>query len=161
MRKEKLFVAASALTVAISMTAYAGEWKQDSVGWWYQNDDGSYPANQWFQDVDWKWYYFNETGYMQIEPITLENGTTYTFNDDGSCVNRWSGAANETYYDYSDGMEKNLGNSLAERDYINSISGQESVQETQSYPHVLTPNTRVDFDNGTYYEEYSDEDCDE
>ena len=37
---------------------------QDDSGWWYQNNDGSYISNQWFQDFDGKWYYLNESGYM-------------------------------------------------------------------------------------------------
>lgn len=138
-------------------TAFAGSWLQDNVGWWYQNDDGTWPASTWFQDVDYKWYYFNESGYMQTEAITLSDGITYTFNSDGSCTNRWAGAANQTYYDYSDGVEKNLGTTLATRDYINSFSGQETKQKTVYYSHVLTPNTKVDFSSGTYYEEYEDE----
>ena len=150
--KKKLLVATVAAMAFMVFPSYAGEWKQDNIGWWYQNDDGTYPVSSWFQDTDWKWYYFNETGYMQTEPITLSDGVTYTFNEDGSCINRWSGASNQTYYDYTDGEAKNLGGALAERDYLNSISGQEQPQESPSYPHALTPNTIVDFDSGTYYE---------
>lgn len=157
MKKMKLLFATLGVSTVLSMTSFAGEWKQDNTGWWYQNNDGTYPVNSWFQDTDWKWYYFNEAGYMQTEPITLNDGVTYTFNQDGSCINRWSGVSSQTYYDYTDGEERSIGNVLAERDYINSISGQEQIQETPSYPHALTPDTRVDFDNGTYYEDNYDE----
>lgn len=44
-------------------------WKQDNTGWWYQNMDGSYPKSTW-QQIDGKYYYFNELGYM------LSNTTT-------------------------------------------------------------------------------------
>jgi hypothetical protein len=44
-------------------------WKQDNTGWWYQNEDGSYPKSAW-QLIDRKYYYFNEVGYM------LSNTTT-------------------------------------------------------------------------------------
>ena len=47
MRKRVLVLAALALSSMMSISAYAGEWKQDNTGWWYQNDDGSYPANTW------------------------------------------------------------------------------------------------------------------
>jgi len=44
-----------------------GSWKFDSKGWWFQYDDGSWPANTWVY-LPWnnesKWYYFNEEGYM-------------------------------------------------------------------------------------------------
>lgn len=87
MKKMKLLFATLGVSTVLSMTSFAGEWKQDNTGWWYQNDDGTYPVNSWFQDTDWKWYYFNEAGYMQTEPITLSDGVTYTFNQDGSCIN--------------------------------------------------------------------------
>ncbi len=46
---------------------YASEagWKQDHIGWWYQNEDGSYQKEGWFQDKDKNWYYFASDGYMQ------------------------------------------------------------------------------------------------
>lgn len=145
MNKIKLLIISVILTATMSITAFAGQWKQDSVGWWYQNDDGSYPKNAWLQDIDWKWYYFNDSGYMQTSPITLADGTTYNFASDGSCINRWAGAADQTYYDRNDGKEKSVGAVLSERDYINSISGIEKPQETQSYPRALTPDAKVDF----------------
>ena len=51
-----------------SITAYAGQWRQDTSGWWYQNDNGSYMTG-------WNWidgngdgtaecYYFYDNGYM-------------------------------------------------------------------------------------------------
>ncbi len=55
--------------------AFAGQWKQDEKGWWYQNDDGSYPFSTWKwidgnQDGIAESYYFDENGYM------LSNTTT-------------------------------------------------------------------------------------
>ena len=35
------------LSLSSSLTALAGTWKQDSKGWWYQRDNGSYPSNGW------------------------------------------------------------------------------------------------------------------
>ncbi|KXB58192.1 hypothetical protein HMPREF1871_00580, partial [Gemelliphila asaccharolytica] len=32
-------------------------WIKNSVGWWYQNSDGSYPANEWGQ-INGEWYWF-------------------------------------------------------------------------------------------------------
>ncbi|MDO4265524.1 MAG: hypothetical protein Q4C63_03555 [Eubacteriales bacterium] len=65
----KYLIAAAVCSAALSVTAYAGSWKQDAVGYWWQEDDGSYPVSQ------WKWldgngdgisecYYFNGSGYM-------------------------------------------------------------------------------------------------
>lgn len=44
---------------------YKAEWIQDAVGWWYRNADGTYPANNWWQDpANGKWYFFDPQGYM-------------------------------------------------------------------------------------------------
>ena len=69
MKKVKLVVATIIATTVMSMTAFAGEWKQDTTGWWYQNDNGSYPINCW-QEINGKQYYFNESGYMLANTIT-------------------------------------------------------------------------------------------
>ncbi|WP_034600237.1 hypothetical protein [Lacrimispora aerotolerans] len=124
MNKIKLLFTATIMTTAMCITSFAGQWKQDAKGWWYQNDDGSYPVNSWLQDKDSKWYYFNDTGYMQTTPITLADGTTYTFDTDGSCTNRWASAADQNYYDRNDGKVKNVGAELTMRDYLNGINSE-------------------------------------
>jgi len=131
MKKLKLLISTIAIMTAMNITVFAGQWKQDNTGWWYQNDDGSYPVNAWFQDTDYKWYYFNNSGYMQTSPITLADGVTYTFDADGSCPNRWSGAANQSYYDPNSGTIKNVGAELALRDYLNSINELPENRETE------------------------------
>ena len=81
----KVLTVTALLSMLASSTVFAGEWKSDSNGWWYQNDDGSYPANTW-QWIDGNGdgisesYYFNENGYM------LANSTKdgYTVNADGA-----------------------------------------------------------------------------
>ena len=37
----------AAMTLSLGMTAFAAQWQQDDFGWWWQNDDGSYPVSQW------------------------------------------------------------------------------------------------------------------
>lgn len=64
MKKIKILAAALLIMISASFPALAGEWKKEKDGrWWYQNDDGSYPANQW-QEIDGKEYYFGQEGYM-------------------------------------------------------------------------------------------------
>ena len=58
-----------ALSAAAALPAYAGLWKQDASGWWYLNDDGSYPAGcwQWIDsdgDGTAECYYFYSDGYV-------------------------------------------------------------------------------------------------
>ena len=90
MRKKSFMVLG--LTVAMSLSlpllSYAGEWKEDNIGKWYQNDDGTYPVSQ------WKWiefnngglelcYYFNESGYLVVNATTPDN---YIVNENGAWI---------------------------------------------------------------------------
>ena len=81
MKKLRLIIATAILSAITSTIAFAGEWKQDTVGWWYQEEGGKYLTSQ------WKWidankdgiaecYYFGDNGYL------LTNTTI-----DGSSVN--------------------------------------------------------------------------
>lgn len=76
-----------ALTLPASILSFAAEWKQDSTGWWWSEDNGSYPANQ------WKWidgngdgiaesYYFDSNGYVATN--TVIDGCAV--NSDGAWV---------------------------------------------------------------------------
>ena len=58
----KMVIAVLFATAAVSMSALAGQWKQDDTGWWYQNEDGTYVKSEWSW-IDGKCYYFNEDGY--------------------------------------------------------------------------------------------------
>ena len=58
-----VFAAAIGLTVTLSMTVFAGQWQRNAQGWWYQNDNGTYPRNTW-QYIGGAWYCFDGSGYM-------------------------------------------------------------------------------------------------
>lgn len=81
----KTVLLAGSLSVLFSFASLAGEWKQDTTGWWWQNDDGSYPTSQW-QWVDGnndgisECYYFDPNGYMMVN--TEVEGSTV--NGDGA-----------------------------------------------------------------------------
>ena len=69
----KIIFATVLLSLALPISAFAGEWKQDGNGWWYQRDDGTYPKNQWEEieyDGQKNWYCFNADGYMYSNAIT-------------------------------------------------------------------------------------------
>lgn len=80
MKKTKIFATAALLATIISSNAYAGSWQQNETGYWWQNDDGSYPVNTW-QWIDGnndgisESYYFNENGYCLMNTITPEGFT--------------------------------------------------------------------------------------
>lgn len=117
MKKLKLFFATACLSAIMSMTSLAGEWRQDTIGWWYQNDDGTYPINTWIYDEDY-WYHFGSNGYMQTGWIQLDDGW-YGFRDDGSCGNMFDitgkplGAPSEGWISYSTGSAATLADDLA------------------------------------------------
>ena len=90
-----LFAGAVMIWLA-SLPVYAGQWKQDDGGWWYQNEDGSFPA------AEWKWidsdgdgvaecYYFYRDGYMAYNN-DIEN---HHVNDDGQWV--WGNVVQKRY----------------------------------------------------------------
>lgn len=89
MKKTRIMLVATGVSIALmSFTAYAGQWRQDAIGMWWQNDDGSYPAGKW----EWidsngdgvsESYYFNEAGYV-LKDTTTPDG--YTVNGNGEWV---------------------------------------------------------------------------
>ena len=85
MKKVKLFFAVGVASAALSMTSFAGEWKQDASGWWYQNDDGSYPTNTW-KEINGKQYYFDNNGYILTNTSTPEGWKLASDYDGYSCV---------------------------------------------------------------------------
>ena len=71
---------AAVFAVGFTTAAYGG-WKKDSVGWAYQNDDGSWQMNGWFTDVDGKSYYLDERCYMLANTTTPDG---YQVGADGA-----------------------------------------------------------------------------
>lgn len=79
-RKLLCIMAALTLTMFVSNTAMAGEWKQNDIGYWYQEDDGTWPVNTW-KEINGKWYYFNADGYMLAGIVTPDG---YTLDGTGA-----------------------------------------------------------------------------
>lgn len=61
--------------VLLSTPVLAGEWRANSTGFWYVNDDGSYPTNAW-QWIDgdgdgvYQCFAFDENGYLMLNQTT-------------------------------------------------------------------------------------------
>lgn len=69
MKLTKIFALSAVILTLSAVPAFAGEWKQDDKGWWYQDDDGTYPRNTWRwidgnHDGTAECYYFNDMGYI-------------------------------------------------------------------------------------------------
>lgn len=88
--RKKLLTAALAvtMTLAMSMTALAGQWKSDASGWWWENDGGGYPVSTW-QWIDGNGdgvaesYYFDSRGYCLLNTTTPDG---YAVNAAGAWV---------------------------------------------------------------------------
>ena len=74
-------------------------WKEDNIGRWYQNTDGTRIKNE-LKQIDGKWYYFNASGYV-TKGWQRINGSWYYMDANGVMLtNRW---INGVYYLKSDG----------------------------------------------------------
>ena len=74
MKKAIAIVISTATMASQAMTAMAAEWKQDNTGWWYQEDNGSYPTNCW-KWINGRCYYFDSNGYMLASTTTPDGYT--------------------------------------------------------------------------------------
>ncbi|WP_432627709.1 hypothetical protein [Brotaphodocola sp.] len=88
MRKLKIVIVAVLLSSLFVMVSYAGQWKADEKGYWWQEDDGSYPVNTWrWIDGDGdgisECYYFDGNGYMLSDTITQDGNQV---NENGAWV---------------------------------------------------------------------------
>jgi len=88
--KKKIFVLMLSGLLAFTniISSFAGSWLQDGTGWWYQNDDGSYPVNGWYWldgngDGVAECYYFNAAGYCLINTVTPDG---YMVDENGAWI---------------------------------------------------------------------------
>lgn len=67
---------------------FAAGWVQEGAEWWYQNENGSYPMNQW-QWIDGnrdgiaECYYFDSDGYLLVNTMTPDG---YRVGQNGAWV---------------------------------------------------------------------------
>ena len=88
-RKISAVVTAATLILGtVGISSYSSQvnaasgWNLTEEGWWYENSDGTYPANMW-KEIDGKWYYFNLDGYIKTGWFKY-NGDFYYLQSDGS-----------------------------------------------------------------------------
>lgn len=74
MKKAIAIALATATMASQAMPAMAAEWKQNEIGYWYQEDNGSYPTNSW-KWINGKCYYFDSNGYMLANTTTPDGYT--------------------------------------------------------------------------------------
>ncbi len=74
-RKNKVLFFTVLFSIIACASAWAGTWQETDGKWWYDNGDGSYPANGWNwidgdNDGTSECYYFDTDGWILIGTIT-------------------------------------------------------------------------------------------
>ena len=68
-------VIAMIFSLGMTVSVAAGTWHCTQYGYWYQNEDGSYPRSAW-QKIDGKWYHFDSYGLVQTG-LLFDGGKVY------------------------------------------------------------------------------------
>ena len=98
--KKTLAIGMSVLMLASTFTPVsvqaAGGWKQNKTGWWWEEDNGSYPTNSW-KNIGGTWYYFDGNGYMVTGWLKLSGGWYY-LTESGAMATGWVQVGSTWYY---------------------------------------------------------------
>lgn len=78
MKTLKAGTLALGLTLCMGMTAFAGQWNQDTTGWRY-SENGADAAATWVKDGG-RWYHLGNDGYMNTGWFQDSNGAWYYLN---------------------------------------------------------------------------------
>jgi len=142
MNKLKTLIITLGLSLAMIFTAFAGQWQMDSIGWWYQNDDGSYPVNCW-QWIDGKNYYFDSDGHCLMNTITPDGYTV-----DGTGAWTVNGIVQQ---------QESTGNNTVSETQAQVQETKSQVQETQAAAQTKVESTVYWTPNGKKY--HSTQNC--
>ena len=77
----------------------SNNWRQNSTGWWYEYDDGSYAIG--WAKIDGSWYYFDQNGYMQTGWLYDEDYQAWFYLDSSGAM-RTGWVYVDGYYYYMD-----------------------------------------------------------
>ena len=103
----KLATAILAGTLAFSMipaTVQAAGWKQNKNGYWWQENNYSYPRNQW-KIIYGKQYHFNSSGYMDTDWTKVDGKWYYLGGkNDGAKKTYWQLVRGKYYWLGSNGV---------------------------------------------------------
>lgn len=76
----KVIAAAGIMSLLAASAVFAGTWKNDGVGDWYENDDGSYLTSG-IHEVDGARYLFGDNGYIQRGWVKDQHFATWRYFD--------------------------------------------------------------------------------
>ena len=91
------FLTATLIFAVVPATVQAAGWKHNKYGYWWQENDYSYPKNQW-KTIYGKQYHFNSKGYMDTD-WTKVDGKWYYFGgkNDGAMKTGWQKVGGKYY----------------------------------------------------------------
>lgn len=87
-------------------------WIKDNTGWWFKENDGSYPVNRW-KNINSMWYYFDQRGYAVTgwKELTYSGAKRWFYFDEKNCDMKlgwqhikWNGAMRWFYFERSGAM---------------------------------------------------------
>ena len=103
---KKIAIAILTGTIAFSVvpaTVQAAGWKQNKNGYWWQENDYSYPRNQW-KTIYGKQYHFNSSGYMDTGWKKIDGKWYYLGGkNDGAKKTYWQKVYGKYYWLGNDG----------------------------------------------------------
>ena len=107
--KKGLVIGMSAVLLASSLVpanVQAAAWKQNKTGWWWQEDNGSYPVSTW-KSIRGNWYYFDQNGYMKTGWLKEKENWYYLGSaNDGAMKTGWQKVNGTWYYLDASGVMK-------------------------------------------------------
>lgn len=101
-RRWLLPVLAIILAVLNPPAVVRADWEQDKFGWRYFEEDGNCPVSVW-KEMDGKWYYFKDTGYMAEGPVLIDEIQYYFHSSGAMASEEWIEFREEWYYFNKDG----------------------------------------------------------
>lgn len=157
--KKKIVMLGTALMASMlfTSTAFAGQWKQNSTGWWWQEDNGTYPINQWKwidgnQDGIAECYYFDNVGYMLANTNTPDG---YAVNADGAWT--LNGVVQKKITQTSTKTtNRNSSSKNTYRDY-NNYDDEEEEADHRDYNNYNNNNDKNDYRDYDSYDKNDDE----
>lgn len=126
------------------------KWVRDSVGWWYQRADGSYPKSQWLL-LDC-YYYFDEKGYALSNKWLDYYGNWYWLKEDCRMATGWQRINNHWYYLNPVGTEdKPVGAMLEGWQYISGYWYYLREKSEGAHPHGSMAEGNIRVGEHDYY----------
>ncbi|MBE6005049.1 MAG: hypothetical protein E7232_13415 [Lachnospiraceae bacterium] len=127
-------------TLVFGFNAFAEGWQQDEYGWWYEDDDGTYPYDGVYE-IDGDYYAFDDDGYLLTNTWFKSSDGSYSYSTGSGVIarNQW---VEGTYYVGNDG--EMLRNTYTPDGYYVGSDGQWTnppVSSSNNYTTSYSSNT--------------------